>query len=622
MVRNKINIFILAAGLGERLRPVTNHIPKPLIPLAGRPSLQHVLDRIWGLPYEKIGMNTYYKKEVIKEWVSQCPLSSKIELFPEDEILGTGGALKNAESFLSGGAFLVHNSDILSDINLEELLEHHFSSGNLVTLAVHDHPKFNSLVVDDKGMLKGIKRGAFSGQIKAFTGISVYGPEFLGFLPAGTSSVVDAWLKAVNAGEKIGTLDVSGCYWNDIGTPQAYASAVFHKLREEGEAVYVHSSIKECSGVDIQGHVVIEEGCRIEKGVSMKNCIVLPGSNVGARHAVPPHENRIIGPDFTIDLDEQEILSFDNEGRQPIGTGGSDREYFRIKNDNCTSVLVQCKSGDSDLERHLEYTRFFLRHSVPVPGLIEARPESMQALFEDAGDISLYSYLKCPRKEEETERIYKKVMDAMAQIHSVSADDARACPLLSERVFDREYFRWETDYFMERFVKGSRNIKVKDIAGLEKELDALALKADSFPKAVTHRDFQSQNIMVMKGHDIRVIDYQGARIGPPAYDAASMLWDPYHRLEEGMRARLLEHYIEQMRDKKHDSFDEDRFRGTLLTCRLQRHMQALGAYGFLSSVKGKKYFLKYVPECLRLLKEDIALCADEYPSLYQLIMKL
>jgi aminoglycoside/choline kinase family phosphotransferase len=69
-------------------------------------------------------------------------------------------------------------------------------------------------------------------------------------------------------------------------------------------------------------------------------------------------------------------------------------------------------------------------------------------------------------------------------------------------------------------------------------------------------------------------------------------------------------------------FNEKEFRETISPCRLQRHMQALGAYGFLSRVKGKKYFLKYVPEGLRLLKEDISLSRDEYPELYNLVMGL
>jgi hypothetical protein len=124
--------------------------------------------------------------------------------------------------------------------------------------------------------------------------------------------------------------------------------------------------------------------------------------------------------------------------------------------------------------------------------------------------------------------------------------------------------------------------------------------------------------MVMSDYNLQIIDFQGARMGPSAYDVASILWDPYYRLQDNMREKLVDYYISKIEDK----FDADYFRETLSVCRLQRHMQALGAYGYLSSVKEKKYFLKYVPEGLRLLKEDTSLLKDMYPELYKLVMKL
>ena len=96
----KLSIFILAAGYGERLRPITDYIPKPLIPILGKPVLQYVIERISSLPVDRIGINLHHRKEVIKEWIKQSAFSNKAKIYPEDIILGTGGALKNAEAFL------------------------------------------------------------------------------------------------------------------------------------------------------------------------------------------------------------------------------------------------------------------------------------------------------------------------------------------------------------------------------------------------------------------------------------------------------------------------------------------------------------------------------------------
>jgi aminoglycoside/choline kinase family phosphotransferase len=127
--------------------------------------------------------------------------------------------------------------------------------------------------------------------------------------------------------------------------------------------------------------------------------------------------------------------------------------------------------------------------------------------------------------------------------------------------------------------------------------------------------------MITKGGNPRIIDYQGARIGPPAYDVISLLWDPYYRLENDLRKSLLDYYMNVMSENSR-WFSQKEFRKSIIPCRLQRHMQALGAYGFLSTVKGKKYFVKYIPEGLRLLKEDIAITKIEYTALFDLIKTL
>jgi len=638
---NKLNAFILAAGLGERLRPITEYIPKPLLPIIGRPVLQSVLEKVSALNVNKIGLNLHHKQDMIKDWIDDLSAyREKVAFFPETEILGTGGALKNAGEFLRDGIFLVHNSDVLSDIDLGNLLKAHLLSGNIATLAVHDFPKFNNVIVDETGSLIGLKKkqGEIGDLRKcAFTGIALYSPEFLQFIPDGVSSVVDAWFRARSAGCRIGTMDVSGCYWSDIGTPMSYASAVFDALRAHGEMVYIDPLSKGCDKAEMNGYVVMEKESVVEAEVSLRNCILLPGSRTGnliEDHPSPiplpqgegargkVFEDCIIGPGFKIDLNESELLNMRQDGKYLIGTGGSDRKYFRINRGGKPTVLMECAAGDPDFQRQIEYTRFFQRHSIPVPELIEVMAEGMSAVFEDLGDLSLYSWLRCPRKEGQIEEMYKKVGDILVIIHSIPDEEIAECPMLQERKFGYNDFLWESNYFLERFVKGLKNIEPRGHSALTKEFQNLASEADSFQKTIMHRDFQSQNIMITSGKTPRLIDYQGARIGPPSYDLASLLWDPYYRIESGTRKSLINYYISEMHDAQSGKFNAADFKRSLLLCRLQRHMQALGAYGFLSNVKGKVYFLRYVPEGVRLLQEDLTEAKDEYPELYDLAMRL
>ena len=622
-----LNIFIPAAGRGERLRPITDHIPKPLLPILGKPVLQHVLERVSKLSFNRIGINLHYKSEMLSRWINKYPIKDKIDLFHEDEVLGTGGAIRNAEGLLNQGPFLVHNSDVLSNIDLDKLVEHHRKSGNLITLAVHDSTKFNSLVLDKNGCLINVDSKS-PGKLMAYTGVAVYEPDFLKLLPDGTSSVVDGWQTALSKRLRIGTLDVSGSYWSDIGTAGSYAASVFHALRHEGEIVYVHPSVKGCERVEMEGYIVIENNCKIEKDISFTNCIVMSGSTIPFSDKgqplrdIPLLENCIIGPDFMINLDASEILQLtDQDKRQLIGTGGSDRKYYRLKKDSRRIVLMQSTNDDPDFIRHIEYTKFFKRNNIPVPEIESSDPEQMQAVFEDAGDISLYSLFKCRRKNQEIEDMYKRVLDIAAGIHCIKKTQVRECPMLEDRVFDKEYFRWETDYFLSQFVQGIKNIEVENIQALENELDRIADYADSILKTVIHRDFQSQNILVLEGRKLRVIDFQGARIGPPGYDIASILWDPYFRLDDMMRDNLLNYYISSMKKSYSGDFSEKAFIDTLINCRLQRHMQAVGAYGFLFRVKGKNYFQKFIPEGIRLLKEDMLFSGDNYPELAGLVRR-
>ncbi len=657
--RYPLNIFLPAAGLGERLRPITNHLPKPLLPILGKPIIEGILEKLTVVCSGKIGINLHYKPELLRVWAAKSDYSRRIRFFPENPILGTGGALKNAEQFLSTGYFIVHNSDILLDIDFGRLIETHLASGNIATLVCHRLPHLSNVVIDANNQVLDVENPgdsrpdpSTSADKTAYTGVAVYSAEILKFLPPGVSHATVAWIAASKAGHKVRAFDVTGAYWNDVGNPVTYARGILDALRESGETVY-RSPASSCGRIGIDGYIVLESGCTAEDDARLKNCIVMPGAVASGAH-----ENQILGPDYAVSLTEAdmqpslhaaekkrvslgdplfakyfqgEAAGVRSEVPAPdsgiwsdavlIGLGGSDRKYFRVRNDGRTAVLMECRIDDPDYERHLAYTGFFASHKVPVPALLSADEATRRALFEDLGDTSLYSFMKLPHANGRIEDLYRNVLDILVTLHTVVTRNVHECALLQARVFDYDHLRWETNYFIERFVIGLHRAAVDRRGALDAELHRLAQKGDAYPKSVIHRDFQSQNIMITRGGVPRVIDFQGARMAPPAYDVASILWDPYYRLDDGVRERLLEYYLREMKRHAGD-FDEALFRESLVPCRLQRHMQALGAYGFLSVVKGKQFFLKHVPEALRLLREESSVVKHEYPELSALAQNL
>ena len=647
MPNHAVAVFLPAAGLGERLRPVTKHLPKPLLPILGKPIIERTLEKLVPVCDGEIGINLHWKAELLRAWAAASPWRDRIVFFPEDPILGTGGALKNAEAWLSRGPFIVHNADILLDIDFAHLIEAHLSSGNTATLVCHRLPHLSNVVIDEHGQVLDVENPGASrpdpstiADKVAYTGIAVYSPEILTFLPPGVSHATVAWVAASKAGHKIRAMDVTGSYWNDVGDPATYTRGVLDALRDDGETVHLSSAAR-CGRIEIDGYVVVESGSTVRDGSRLTNCIVMPGADVSGTHA-----NAIIGPDYVVTLADSDMqpalvavekkrvalsdpllrAHWGNGARNAgwsdatlIGVGGSERRYFRVRHDGRTAVMMECRPDDPDFERHLVYTEFFAHHAVPVPALLATDHVSKRALFEDLGDTQLYAYLKLSHDRARIEHLYRSVLQGLVTLHATATQHVDKCPPLRTRIFDYDYLRWETTYFLDRFVRGLCKREIENRPALDEELHRLATRVDGVAKTIIHRDFQCQNIMIHAGVP-RFIDYQGARMAPPAYDVASVLWDPYYRLDDGVRERLLGSYVSEMTTAT--AFDARSFMQSLIPCRLQRHMQALGAYGFLSAVKGKKYFLKHVPEALRLLKAEGAEVRQEYPELARLIARL
>lgn len=282
----------------------------------------------------------------------------------------------------------------------------------------------------------------------------------------------------------------------------------------------------------------------------------------------------------------------------PLTQGGSDRVFYRVRYDGGTCVL--CMGGNrEELGYYIDIGESFAALGIPVPKFIRHSLEEGYVLMEDAGELSLCDKTRKSQNGEETFLQYRKVLRELFKIQSL---DLHKCPRLSERPFDYKYLRWETTYFRENMLERFCGLTVD--SKLEQELHLLAKRVAGEPLYPMHRDFQSQNIFI-RGEEVVFLDFQGARIGHLFYDVASLLKDPYVNLPREIQNRLLDDYYAFLRDNRFVPYSPDEFLQQFLRISMQRLMQALGAYGFLGLVKGKKKFLQYIPAALGLLTDTL-----------------
>lgn len=221
--------MILAAGFGTRLKPLTETTPKALIPYKGKPMIENVLSKLIGEGITKFVINTHYLSEQLEEYFNVNKFPADIKIIHEDEILGTGGGIKNASRHLKHVKnFLVYNVDVDSDVNIQEMYKHHMGKNNFVTLAVKKRETKRPLLFDENLNLIGNKNSegeynytSYSGNINyyGFTGIHIISTEiFNDFTETGFFDIFRAYFRHVKAGRHISGFDIKDTEWKDLGT--------------------------------------------------------------------------------------------------------------------------------------------------------------------------------------------------------------------------------------------------------------------------------------------------------------------------------------------------------------------------------------------------------------------
>jgi NDP-sugar pyrophosphorylase family protein len=281
--------FVLGAGLGTRLRPLTNRRPKPLIPVANRPLITRAFDHLIAAGIERFVVNTHWCAERYAEFFPDGKWRGRPITFIHEspEVLETAGGIWNARAHLSDGPFIVYNGDILSDLPLAAALDAHRAAGNKVTL-----------ILRSQGGATNVAFNAASGRIldlrrtlrpdieprHLFTGIYIVEPGFIARIPAAQKiSVVPIFHEMIRTGAKFGGIVVNEGDWWDLGSRAEYL-AVHAALaaRPTENAPWISPRAGVSAHAKITGATAIADGAEVCSRASLRDCIVWQNATVAA----------------------------------------------------------------------------------------------------------------------------------------------------------------------------------------------------------------------------------------------------------------------------------------------------------------------------------------------------
>jgi mannose-1-phosphate guanylyltransferase len=275
--------MVMAAGLGTRLRPLTDFLPKPMMPIANRPVLHHLLNLLHRHDVREVGINLHAFPEMIQTYFGDgSKLDMSIKWSHEPELLGTAGGTKKLQSFFGDETILVTSGDGLHDIDVTALLGHHRRMGGIATLSVKpvsDPSAYGVVILDRDTRIRGFQEKPRRDEAKselANCGVYVIEPELLERIPQDAFHDFgrDVWPQLVAANEPIFAYTTLA-YWNDVGDLDEFRNSIL-------DAVLGHVRV-EIAGEEFAPGVWAEDGCRIDATAILEGPIVLgPNVVVGA----------------------------------------------------------------------------------------------------------------------------------------------------------------------------------------------------------------------------------------------------------------------------------------------------------------------------------------------------
>jgi len=270
--------MLLAAGLGTRLKPITDWLPKPLFPVLNIPCLKRHIENLIKSGFGKIIINSFHLSHLIEKALNEWNFKEiDIILLKEPVLLGTGGGIRNALPFINyKEPLLVINSDIITDISPLNIMQSHEKSGFNTSLLTHYSEKYKALRIENN-LIKEF--GYKEINALAYTGICVLNYNFIKTIPEGEIfCLINAFKNFIDKKDKIHSISASSLkkdyLWEDIGTPANYLNIHKTLLERHNMTIYRDKNTFLPDDVKISGWCCLGKNISIGKGVAIKDSVL------------------------------------------------------------------------------------------------------------------------------------------------------------------------------------------------------------------------------------------------------------------------------------------------------------------------------------------------------------
>jgi aminoglycoside/choline kinase family phosphotransferase len=300
----------------------------------------------------------------------------------------------------------------------------------------------------------------------------------------------------------------------------------------------------------------------------------------------------------------------------------SSRKYFRVGWKKGRAIAaVYPEPFDPDLQPYLDVTRLFLECDIPVPQIYAVDGTAGIIVQEDLGDRQLFQVYE-DETEEQCDEYKEQAIKLIAKIQRATKKAYELDSIASRLAFDEAKLSWEFDFFFDHYFGSLRKETLRHAqkAELKAELNDIAAELAARPRVLCHRDYHASNLMVDGQGNLRIVDHQDARMGPPSYDLVSFLLDrqPCPPSLAELRAHRL-FFLEERRLMGLAAIDPDEFALEFRLMTIQRGLKAIGTFSYQTAVCGRSAaYEQFIQPTLRIVLQA-ADWLERFPTLRRMV---